>query len=575
MSRIHPLAAALILSLGLAAWPAAGNAQPAAAAPVATLQPLGYFDAEHTDPRNGEARSSVASANIGPRGQTAGHSNRYTATGGDNGTTAWLFDGETLWRIGFTDAQHTAGTYRRSTVKDMNRHGVAVGSSLRFNARGRDLGQSAWISNGPTTVRVGYTGPEHTQSTTGYQSSGVFRIYDNGWILGFSTRFAPDGTTVGQTAWLSDGREITPLRGDFPLPSAFNDRGDIGGIFGSELPTGEPITYAWRWRHGVITKLGLRDAEHIRPADGSSQSVLGGMNARGQMFGGSTRWLPTSDWGGDSAWMFDGSTVMRIGLRGPVYERETDYQGSFGLAMNGRGQVMGRTYRWDARGEYIGEAAWRATNGHTVRVGPHDAEHTNRRDKFQAASPMFINHRGDIAGTASRFRPANGRTAWMDDGTTVHRMGLRDVDHTEVEHGDQWSDVSALNAVGQVIGTSQRYLPAPGTTAWFYDPVTRTTTPIEADGRPVTAQVLDDTGRVTGVFDKPAPDGGTRPWLFTWTLAQGTRTLGPAQVRVEGDLVPAGVSGVELVTPSGLVRGMAVYADGQVMSPFILRPLPR
>jgi hypothetical protein len=567
---LHDLSPA---ALALTLFAASTHAGPVA--PVASFQGLGLHDAEHTDPRNGNARSTVASPNIGPRGQTAGHSSRYTATGGDNGQTSWLFDGETLWRIGLTDAQHTAGTYRSSIVKHMNRHGVVGGVSLRFDARGRDLGQSAWVSDGPNTVRLGYTGPEHTQPTTGYQISGVFRVYDNGWVLGYSTRYGPGGGAVGQTAWLSDGREITPLRGDFPLPQAYNDRGDIAGNAFLETGSGVDFSYAWRWRHGVITTLGLRDGEHVHPVDGNSRSVMGGMNARGRVFGTATRWLPGGDWGGDSAWMFDGRTVVRIGLRGPAHDRADGHHASYGKAMNDRGQVMGTTNRWDARGEYIGLAAWRATNGHTVRVGPHDAQHTNRRDKFQAAKPLFINTRGAIAGTADRFRPYGGRSAWLDVNATVHMIGMQDADHTDPDYHNQWSDVTALNAAGQVIGTSQRYLPAPGHTAWFYDPATRTTTPIEADGRPLSAQLLDDTGRVSGIFDKPLPDGGTRPWMFTWTVAEGARTLGPAQLRVDGDLVPVALSGLEVVTPDGLVRGTATFAGGTMSAPFILRPLPR
>lgn len=568
MSRHDMTSAALALALALFTTGAA------AVDPVASFQALGYFDVDHVDPTNGRARSTLGSPKIGSLGQTAGQSARYTATGGDNGSTAWLFDGQTQWQIGFTDAQHTGGTYRSSTVTDMNRRGVAVGISLRYDRRGRFQGQSAWVSDGPTTVRVGFTGPEYTQSTTGYQASRVYRVYQNGWMLGVSSRFAPDGQSAGATLWMSDGRRIIPWHGEYSLPLSYNERGDVAGVTGRTLPSGAEVSYAWRWRAGDVTPLGLRDDEHIRPLDGRNQSSLTTMNERGQVYGGTIRWAPNSDGAGDSAWVFDGSTVMRIGLRGPAYDRADGYHGSYGRGMNDRGQVMGATNRWDARGEYIGDAAWRATNGHTVRVGPHDAQHTNRRDKFQSSKPMFINHRGDIAGTANRYRPYGGRSAWLDIGATVHMVGLQDADHTDPDYRNQWSDVVALNAAGQVIGSSQRFLPVPGDTAWFYDPATRTTTPIEADGLPVIAQLLDDTGRVSGIFAKAARDGTTQPWLFTWTVAQGAHTLGPGQVRVDGGLAPLGLTSLDAWTPAGVVRGMAVFGDGDMTAPFVMRPLP-
>ena len=87
------------------------------------------------------------------------------------GASAWLYDGATTIDIGLTGPEHTRNDgYKASVPKLVNEAGQVSGSSGRYNGGSTDLGSSAWLYNGATTIDIGLTGSEHTRNN-GYKYS--------------------------------------------------------------------------------------------------------------------------------------------------------------------------------------------------------------------------------------------------------------------------------------------------------------------------------------------------------------------------------------------------------------------
>jgi hypothetical protein len=256
-----------------------------------TTTRIGLYGAEHTRITDGfqESESFLDPADgsnfVNSAGQVIGWSNRYSAAGSFDGRSAWIYDGNSIARIGLTSGVHTTSAgYQNSYVWFLNEAGQAAGESSRFTSDGYSLGESAWVYDGSMTTRVGLTDAAHTgdgtNSLLGYQRSDVTGLSDTGQAIGNSRRFYtnPQPGQESQSAWLYDGNSTQ--------------------------------------------RIGLTDAQHTRSADEYQKNKALRINNVGQAAGKAERFDANGNLEGESAWFFDGNTSIRVGIDGAAYAQQ-------------------------------------------------------------------------------------------------------------------------------------------------------------------------------------------------------------------------------------------------------------
>jgi len=488
---------------------------------------VGPTDPEHTRVTDGSRYSWATS--LSAAGWVAGWALRYDAAGNSHGASAWLYNGATTLNIGLTDAEHTrpADGYRASWVSDlMNASGHVVGVASRFDAAGNDLGASTWFYDGTTTLIVGPTDPEHTRVTDGYRSSWATALNAAGHVAGWANRYDGTGNYNGASAWLYNGT--------------------------------------------ATLNVGPTDPEHTRTTDGFRNAELRGLNAAGQAMGWAERYDAAGNYNGSSIWLYNGTTTLIANPTDAEHTRTPGgYRENWGAYLNAAGQVAGTAVRYDAAGNDIGSSAWLYNGTATLNVGLTDPEHT---DPFggRYSGVHALNDAGWVAGTAARFDASGndlGRSAWLYNGAATLNVGLADPMHTRADGfryssgagigGEDEEDV-LLNALGQVAGQAIRYNGGDsilGYSAWMYDPGTATTYPFELSTRSdgyAHSEVawLGDNGLVLGfyeLFDASDNDLGWRPFYFT--VADGLHDLGSL---VDGGLAANGWDFLQwTIDPSG------------------------
>jgi hypothetical protein len=197
----HPAKRLLFSGCLVALW-ALALVLPATAAPTYNIVPLGFDDLEHT--RN-EGYKFNGARQLNKAGQVLGYSFRYNGGGTDLGYSAWLFDGATTINIGLTGSEYTRNDgYKDSRAYQLNEAGQVRGVSLRYNGGSTEVGQSAWLYKGATTIDIGLTGSEYPRND-GYRDSRAYQMNEAGQVSGFSNRYSGSGTDLGRSAWLYDG----------------------------------------------------------------------------------------------------------------------------------------------------------------------------------------------------------------------------------------------------------------------------------------------------------------------------------------------------------------------------------
>lgn len=164
-------------------------------------------------------------------------------------------------------------------------------------------------------------------------------------------------------------------------------------------------------------------------------------------------------------WLFDGDRSILLGWLHGDPDKETYTYSSYHRSNDG-GQVAGVT-----RQKNGGDLAWFYNGRHELRIGLLDDGHT-RSDGYQDSSVFDINEVGQVAGSSERFLATNflGQSGWLYEGGQYQRVGLIDSEHTS-DDGTQNSTSEHLNNLGQAVGNSVRYLGADelGKSAWFFD----------------------------------------------------------------------------------------------------------
>jgi hypothetical protein len=254
---------------------------------------------------------------------------------------------------------------------------------------------------------------------------------------------------------------------------------------------------------------------------------------------------------GSNAWLYDGATTIQLGLTGAEHTRNDGLQLSGASQLNEASQVIGTSSRYNGA-TALGSSAWLYDGTTTIQIGLTGPEHT-RNDGYKlgffAAGKRSLNEAGHVIGYANRYNGGSidlGYSVWLYHGATTVQIGLTGPEFTRND-GYKRSDPIQLNEVGQVIGTSYRYnggIPnAWGQDAWFYDPVLDQTFPLRLSMRSdgyasSSAAYLGEDGLVLGtyaLFDASDNYLGNRAFYFT--VADGLHDLGAL---VDGGLTANG-----------------------------------
>jgi len=554
-------------------------AEPARSAPSYTIRDIGLTDAEHT--RDDSYKYGEATQ-LNGFGQAIGYSYRYNRGSADLGLSAWLYDGTMTVKLGLTDAEHTRSDgYKVSYLLNgsLNEAGLVVGHSQRFIGGSADLGQSAWLYDGTTTVKLGLTDAEHTRSD-GYKDSYVYSLFDNGHVLGLSERYVG---TLGQSIWLYDGSSTLNIG----LTGAEHSRDD--GYRHSELVAfnkSEQIignsnrynggsgllgTSAWLYDGDATIRLGLMDAEHTR-SDGFQSNKARALNEAGQIIGNSQRFNGSGADLGQSAWLYDGTTTVKLGLFDSEHLRSDGYAVNGANLLNESGYVGGVANRYADGFFYKGVSAWLYDGATTIEIGLTDAEHTagGRRENYG----LQLNQIGQVVGRSNRFTSGGtslGQSAWLYDGTTTVKLGLTDAEHTAYDGFRENINVE-LNQAGQVLGYSTRYnggfhdsLFGPGRSVWLYNGsstlnigLTDAEHTDNFGNKYSDAYELNEAGQAIGGSRRYSGDGET-VWQDAWVYdpVLGTIPLRPSQS--EDDY---GGSDADFLGEDGVVLGSySMYDD--------------
>lgn len=389
---------------------------------------------------SGFARSEPMHLNTS--GQVAGVSQRVEGVNFFNGFDTWVWNGTSTVQLGLTGPAYTGSTgYQHSIPKLQNEGGQITGISLRFTGVNTAHAQDVWVWNGTSTTRIGLTGATHT-SRDGNQSSYPSFQNASGMVLGFSRRYSATDSSNGNDAWAWNGVATTQL-------------GFTGGVY-----TG---TAGYQF---------------------SSSQFL---NDAGQVAGVSYRISDIQSNNGQVAWVWNGTTTTQIGLSGPSHITNGGYQHAGLLAQNEAGFVSGYSFRFSSGGQSNGSSAWIWNGTTTIRIGLTGTAQTGSAG-FQHSAPTTLNTAGHVSGYSSRLRDArtsNGRDAWVWNGTDTIQIGLSGGFNTG-SGGLQYSMPLIHTDEGHLSGISYRYTGMStqiGQDSWYFDPLTLISTPITGSVR--------------------------------------------------------------------------------------------
>lgn len=298
------------LDRGLAVFLAAAVCAPVFANSVYDIKVIGPTDTEHT--RDDSYRHSSVS-HLNEAGQAAGYASRYNGGSADMGRSAWLYNGMSTVNIGLTSVVYTRyDGYRNSYANYLNEAGQVAGTASRYNGGGTHRGYSTWLYNGTSTVDLSLTGTEHIRDD-GYRSSSVSHLNEAGQVAGYARRYNGVRADLGRSAWLYNGT-------------------------------------------GTVD-LSLTGTEYTRN-DGYRASYVDHLSEAGQAAGYAERYNGAGTDLGRSAWLYNGTSTIDISLTGTVHTRNNGYRYSRIDQLNEAGQAVGAAYRYNGDVTQLGQTAF-------------------------------------------------------------------------------------------------------------------------------------------------------------------------------------------------------------------------
>jgi hypothetical protein len=349
---------------------------------------IGLIGSEHTR-HDGYKRNAIYQYT--PSGHVAGYANRYDVGGADLGDSVWLYDGSTTIEIGLINAEHTRSdgymsssfAFQSPLIQNalLTDGGLVAGYSYRYQGGNTQLGNSAWLYNGISSIHIGLIGTEHTRDD-GYRSISSREINEAGQVTGTAVRYNGGASDRGLSAWLYDGT--------------------------------------------TTHHIGLTDAEHTRD-DGYKESSVSKLSDSGSVVGSSARYNGGSTSLGSSAWLYAGVSTLNIGLVGPEYTRSDGYRRSIAY-MNAASHVVGYSFSYNSgENEFndFGLTTWTYDGATTKVIGLTDAVHTDDVGlQFSRMGPQnlvddpWFNSAGQVIGISARYlggSTQNGTSGWFYD----------------------------------------------------------------------------------------------------------------------------------------------------------------
>jgi len=515
---------------------------------VYEVTPLGLTDIGHLR-SNGYMESSRIDHN--ESGSVTGRQSRYSGFSW-KGLSSWFYGGDEVVRIGLIDAEHTRQSdgLQWNTPSGINNANQVLGTAIQYGGLYED--RSAWIYSEGVTHRLGFTDARHTSSNLDRDSYG-YQLNEAGQAIGYSRQFN-GASTAGRSGWISNGTQITAigrlgtsgldsLGYSYNEPEHINQAGQVtgfGGLFSASKAYLGNV--AWFYSNGVTIDIGPADATH-KGTGGLSESRSWAMNDDGDVVGSAARFSGALQVG-QSAWVHPhGQPTKVIGLYTGEHRRSSDGRvNNSAIQINALGHVGG--WATNYYGTKQGTSAWLYNGTTTVEVGLRNADHV-RVDGTRSSEINLMNDSGIVAGltvqraTRTYLDPGNptpqvenGLSAYTYSNGQATQIGLLDGVHV-LANGFSSNVVRHLNEAGHITGIATRFSGnnVAGSTAWFYDPTTDITHPLQfsfnESGQAVTSvDFLSETGACLGEFSLYDANGFVGPHAFYWSLEEGFHNLG-------------------------------------------------
>lgn len=508
--------------------------------------------------------------------------------------------GYDVYRLGFTDGAYRASDgFELSVAQFLSEQGLVAGYSVFYDGQNR-AGFDTWLDDGSGPVRIGFTGADYLNPTTGFRNGGLRAMNQQGFAVGLSTRFSGTSGT-GPVAWIDQGSGPTRLgftggvyqRSDgyeTSDPRDINEQNQVIGNSRRYAGTSQIGIAGWLDDGSGPIPIGLRGPGYIGSNDYQYSSPTD-LNDHGLAVGWSHNFNPGSSLRGQAAWMDDGTGPTRLGYYGPGYITVNGREDSMAWIVNNLGQASGYSRRYRSTGD--DQLAWIDSGNGPTRIGLTGAGYQHAVSGKEVSLPRFINDQGQVIGTSSRFEGTNqnGTAVWMDDGTGAIRLGLTGIGFQNTATNWEGSQAKGLNEEGQVAGISFRYDGSTrrGQSGWFYDPLTDTTTELvfstRNDGHAMTyVSALLEDGSVLGAYEVFAGALSQGHAIFSWDADNGMIDLGALATSPE-DVDWAQFTSMRAASESGYVTGQG-QINGQVLtegpqfvetegiSAYLLKPIP-
>jgi hypothetical protein len=487
-------------------------------------------------------------------GQVVGESRRFSGSGPET----WLYDGaSTVVLPGLSGS-----VYVGNSISGFNNAAQVIGYSSR-NDGGEYAGIDAWLSDGAGDLRLGLSGPIYERAD-GCRTSYAKDLNDAGQVVGTSKRYKQLGSTECQGA--------------------------------DALASGDLGRDVWLFDGTNTVQLGFTGSGYERPDGYRKSTPLNGyavaLNAAGQVAGGSERYDASGNYKGEDTWLYNGNSVLQIGLIGTDYLASTGTRYSSADVLNDAGQVAGLSIRYGLPRRGID--AWLYDGASSVRIGgltgpPYESAQCGPDNR-----PKILNEAGQVAGSSNRapalYNDEDGcstgsEDAWLFDGTATKLIGLIGSGfgaNYESTDGERLNYVKYLNDAGQAAGETHRYIGSEyrGQDAWVYDSKSGKTYTINlstnpSDGRAVSYIThLDENGNALGgyfLYDQTTGIYlGNRAFYFSLTEGQAY----PLEDLVAGGISVQGWTYLEepwQTNQRGQIIGFGEIATGEVRS-FLLTP---
>jgi hypothetical protein len=444
----------------------------------ATTIDVGLTGPEHT---RSDGHKFTTPSQLNEAGQVTGFSDRYIGIA-DSGHTAWLYNGATTIEIGLTGPEHTRNDgYKESYPVDLNEAGQVAGYSNRYQSGSFPIARSAWIYNGATTIDISLTGIEYTRSN-GHRFSTARQLNEAGQVTGQSTRFNSGGTDLGDTAWLYNGATTIDIGLTGPehtrtsghknsVPLGLNEAGQVIGESDRYNGFAELGNSAWLYDGATTIDVGLTGSEHTR-SDGYKYSRARELNEAGQVIGSSNRYGAGFADLGYSAWLYNGATTIELGLTGPEHTYSDgfgSYKSSDALQLNEAGQVIGTSIRFNGGG---GGDAWfyDPLSDQTFSL-----QLSVRSDGVAASNPRYLGEDGLVLGTYTLFDALDNelgeRAFYFTVADGLHDLGSLIDGGLTANDWDYLARAIRGNGLGKILGSGMRTSQSGSQMAYLLTPV--------------------------------------------------------------------------------------------------------